>query len=116
MRYFYRLLTDNPKWRQASRCGIVRLPTEKTWATQPLQSPIVALIAPLDEADSLAEHLRRGKFWVNAVHFPTVPRTMDRVRMVIHAHNTKEQIEAAVGRILGWATERMESQSLRAGL
>ncbi|PLB49643.1 aminotransferase [Aspergillus steynii IBT 23096] len=116
VRYFYRLLTDNPKWRQASRCGIVRLPTEKTWATRPLQSPIIALIAPMVEADSLAEHLRMGKYWVNVVHFPTVPRGMDRVRMVIHAHNTKEEIEAVVGRILGWATEKMESQSLRVGL
>lgn len=73
-----------------------------------LQSPIIPLVTPPNESTELAGHMHRAKFWANPVMYPIVPKGMDRVRISIHADNTREQIEDVIEVIMEWATYRAE--------
>jgi len=47
--------------------------------------------------------------------FPVVPKGLSRVRLVVHAHNTPEQIEKLVAVISGWAREILDIESGESG-
>lgn len=104
---FYRQLTSHPSWPQVKRKGTIYLPTEDTWHVGPFQSPIVPVVPRPDLAVDLGKYLEQEKYWVNTVHYPIVPNKMDRVRIVLHADNTPEQIDHLVELIVEWATKQM---------
>ncbi|WFD20636.1 8-amino-7-oxononanoate synthase [Malassezia caprae] len=54
-------------------------------------APIVPVYSaqPLE----LAARVQRAGFLVRAVRYPTVPRGEERVRLCVHAHNTREEME-----------------------
>jgi len=45
-----------------------------------------------EEARSLAFKLQQKKFDVRAILYPTVPKGMERLRIVLHSFNTEEQV------------------------
>ncbi|EAU38565.1 predicted protein [Aspergillus terreus NIH2624] len=104
---FYRQLTSHPSWPQVKRKGTIYLPTEDTWHVGPFQSPIVPVVPRPDLPVDLGKYLEQEKYWVNTVHYPIVPNKMDRVRIVLHADNTPEQIDHLVELIMEWATKQM---------
>ncbi len=58
-------------------------------------TPIQAVIVPgNDQAKAVAEMLQQNKFDVRAILYPTVPRGQERLRIVLHAFNTIEEISA----------------------
>ncbi|GAB1213879.1 hypothetical protein ATERTT37_003032 [Aspergillus terreus] len=89
------------------RKGTIYLPTEDTWHVGPFRSPIVPVVPRPDLAVDLGKYLEQEKYWVNTVHYPIVPNKMDRVRIVLHADNTPEQIDHLVELIMEWATKQM---------
>ncbi|PYH86885.1 class II aminotransferase/8-amino-7-oxononanoate synthase [Aspergillus uvarum CBS 121591] len=110
--FTYWTLTNHPQWEQAKDRGIIRLPTETGWHSRAFRSAIFALVTQPGKARSLAKPLQQAKFWVNAVEFPIVPRNLDRMRLMIHADNTEEQISAVVQLIMRWAMGQMESETM----
>ncbi|GES57739.1 class II aminotransferase/8-amino-7-oxononanoate synthase [Aspergillus terreus] len=94
-------------WPQVKRKGTIYLPTEDTWYLGPFQSPIVPVVPRPDLAVDLGKYLEQEEYWVNTVHYPIVPNKMDRVRIVLHADNTPEQIDHLVELIVEWATKQM---------
>ncbi|KAL5358887.1 class II aminotransferase/8-amino-7-oxononanoate synthase [Aspergillus floccosus] len=100
---FYQQLTSHPDWPQIKRKGTIYLPTEHTWYLGPFQSPIVPVVPRHDLAVDLGKYLEQAKYWVNTVHYPIVPEKMDRVRIVLHADNTPQQIDHVVELIMQWA-------------
>ena len=70
----------------------------RRWAARTLPP---APIVPVYTAQPLvlAARVQRAGFLVRAVRYPTVPRGEERVRLCVHAHNTREemaQLAAAV--------------------
>lgn len=112
IKFTYWTLTNHPQWEEAKDRGIIRLPTETGWRSRTFRSAIFALLTQPGKARSLAKPLKQAKFWVNAVDFPIVPRNMDRVRLMIHADNTEEQIGAVVQLIMRWAMGQMELETM----
>ncbi|RAK77092.1 aminotransferase class I/II-fold pyridoxal phosphate-dependent enzyme [Aspergillus fijiensis CBS 313.89] len=112
IKFTYLTLTNHPQWEEAKDRGIIRLPTETGWRSRTFRSAIFALLTQPGKARSLAKPLKQAKFWVNAVDFPIVPRNMDRVRLMIHADNTEEQIGAVVQLIMRWAMGQMELETM----
>ncbi|PYH43605.1 aminotransferase class I/II-fold pyridoxal phosphate-dependent enzyme [Aspergillus saccharolyticus JOP 1030-1] len=106
--YTYWTLTDHPRWQEVKDRGIIRLPTERGWQSRVFKSAIFGLITQPGKARYLAESLQQAGFWVNAVEFPIVPKELGRVRLMIHADNTAEQIDTVVQMIMRWAVGQMK--------
>ncbi|KAL4897488.1 class II aminotransferase/8-amino-7-oxononanoate synthase [Aspergillus ambiguus] len=107
VRHFYHRLTSHAKWPEVKRKGILYLPTEKSWGSGPFQSPIVPIVPRPGLAVDLGKHLEAAKYWVNTVHYPIVPKNMDRIRIVLHTDNDIRQIDHVVELIMEWAMKQM---------
>ncbi|TDL25764.1 PLP-dependent transferase [Rickenella mellea] len=66
-----------------------------------IASPIIPLMSPHSRA--LSEHLRDKGFNARPISWPTVPKGKDRIRICLHAGNTKDEVESLVREIVVWA-------------
>ena len=64
-------------------------------------TPILPLLTP--RARSLSAHLLTHGLNARPISWPTVPKGTDRVRVCLHAGNTREQIDALVNASVAWA-------------
>ncbi|KAI2905361.1 hypothetical protein CBS63078_5280 [Aspergillus niger] len=103
---FYTQLTSHADWPQIKRKGTIYLPTEHTWYLGPFQSPIVPLVPRHDLAVDLEKYLEQAKYRVSTVHYPIVPDRTGRVRIVLHADHTPQQIDHVVELIMQWANKQ----------
>ncbi|KAJ5126159.1 hypothetical protein N7448_005470 [Penicillium atrosanguineum] len=110
IRHLYEKLTGHPEWAKYVFSGIISLPTEKTWRTGPFRAPIIPLVTELGQAASLAQRLQNAGYQVNPVFYPIVPRSKERVRLVMHADNTAAQIDEVVDLIMNWSRSRFTDQ------
>ena len=70
------------------------------YVKSPHNSPVQSVIVPgNDKVKDVAEGLRNRGFDVKAVLSPTVKKGTERLRVCIHQHNTKEQIESLANAI-----------------
>ncbi|TIB42004.1 hypothetical protein E3P86_00561 [Wallemia ichthyophaga] len=74
-----------------------------------LDTPISPILTP--HSRELAGTLQKRGFLVRPVTFPTVPRGSDRVRVCVHAHNTKEEIDGLVREVERFMGSRSGSGS-----
>ena len=44
------------------------------------------------------------------ITWPTVPKGKDRIRVCLHAGNTREEVERLAGAMVGWAKEQMREE------
>ena len=79
--------------------GVLKIP-----ATCP-HTPIFSV--QTEEAKALAKFLQEQGFMVRAVVPPTVPEGTSRVRICLHAGNTKREIQELVRGIEKWAVQRL---------
>lgn len=63
-------------------------------------SPIIPLFTP--NAKALAQHCQNKGYMLRAVVAPTVPKGTDRVRLCLHADNTREEIDGLCRVIESW--------------
>ena len=76
----------------------------------PLASAIFAVQTP--QARALATHCRRAaRCLVRAIVYPTVPRGGERVRVCLHAGNTRAEVDALLQALRAW-TEGAEDDEL----
>jgi 8-amino-7-oxononanoate synthase len=68
------------------------------------QSPIFSLLTPAPK--QLAAYCQLKGFVVRGIVPPTVPEGGERVRICLHAGNTKEQVEALVDVVEAWVMEQ----------
>ncbi len=61
-------------------------------------TPIQAVIVPgNDEAKNIAQRLQENNIDVRAILYPTVPKGKERLRIVLHSFNTKEELATLIG-------------------
>lgn len=64
----------------------------------PSATPIQAIIIPGNEqVKRMAQELQESNFDIRPILYPTVPKGSERLRIVLHSFNTKEEIEKMVG-------------------
>jgi len=80
---------------------ILSLPAHLGKSTKQLPTPIVPLITP--RARSLSAHLLARGLNARPISWPTVPKGMDRVRVCLHAGNTRAELDALADGVVGWA-------------
>lgn len=64
------------------------------------RAPIIPLLTPL--ARSLAQHCQERGLTVRAIVAPTVPKGKERVRICLHAANTRTQVEELARAVGEW--------------
>lgn len=100
--YFIDRLHNHPLWDEVQRAGRLRL-VDKGGRLRDIISPIVPVVTQPGESRGLAAHLLRNGFLAHAVQYPIVPLESERLRIIVHANNTREQIEGCVEGMMQWA-------------
>jgi 8-amino-7-oxononanoate synthase len=67
-----------------------QIPYQRTESFTPIKG---VLIPGNDEARKLAQHLQQQRFDVRPIFYPTVPKGEERLRIVLHSYNTKEEVQ-----------------------
>ncbi|PIL32396.1 hypothetical protein GSI_05642 [Ganoderma sinense ZZ0214-1] len=83
-----------------------------TFQHQNSATPIVPVLTP--HPRPLSAHLRARGLNARPITWPTVPKGADRIRVCLHAGNTREDVERLVEGIIEWA-ESWEMASAGAG-
>ncbi len=65
------------------------LPYEKLESDTPIQH---LLVNSLEEANHVAEQIKKAGFDVRPVYYPAVPKGQERVRVVLHSFNTRGEV------------------------
>lgn len=68
-----------------------------------LYSPIIPVFTP--RVEKLADHLLQKGYAVTPITYPFVKQP--RIRVIIHARNTEEEIDAFINELLTWAEGQM---------
>lgn len=108
MKYFFKTITSNAIWEEATERRILSVPLAENWEEQPFLTHIVPIWTRQRCNYWLVFHLHFSAFSAFPVEYPTVPKGQSRVRVTFHAHNTESQVEGLVRAICEWAQEMME--------
>ncbi|KFA62577.1 hypothetical protein S40285_05799 [Stachybotrys chlorohalonatus IBT 40285] len=101
-------LTTHPVWDEANDEGIISMPTLEDWESRPFQTQIVPLRTRPRHELFLFYHLIMNNINAYPIAYPVVPKGKSRVRLVVHAHNTPEEVDRVIAAVCGWAEEMLE--------
>ena len=89
-------------FRQEMERGLSSFGKESKFELLPSPSPIQAVIVPGNErCISICKDLRDvNRFDVYPIRSPTVPKGKERIRIILHAHNREEEVNALVKTLL----------------
>ena len=90
--------------------GILGIPLLEDWEQRQFQTHIVPLRTKPGHEMFLFFQLVLNNMNAYPMVFPVVPKGKSRIRLVFHAHNTLEQIDALVSKICDWAGEMLDIQ------
>lgn len=103
--HFYNYLQNHPTWKALQSTGTLRI-VDEDWRSQDVKTPIIPLITRPGECRGLAAQLLKEGFLTHPVQHPIVPLDSERVRVVVHADNTPEQVELFIEAVMEWARQR----------
>lgn len=82
---------------------------EESWESQRFVTHICPVWTPRPKNNFwLSFHLQLAGYAAYPVYFPIVPKQQERVRLVIHAGNTEEEIRGLVASICSFGKEMLE--------
>ena len=82
----------------------------------PFVSPIVPIWTRPKHHLYLSFHLHLAGFQAFPINFPVVPKGTQRVRILLKASHTDEQVNALVACISAWAEEMLEIEDDKGGV
>lgn len=88
--------------------GLLTIPLAEDWDQRAVHSHIVPIKTRPRHEQYLAFHLALANMNAYSISYPVVPKGGSRVRLVLHAHNTKEEVEHLVATISKWAREMLD--------
>jgi 8-amino-7-oxononanoate synthase len=89
----------------AQATGILRVPLAQGWEDRALSTHIITVSTREKYVLWLFVHLMAASYSVFPVPYPIVPLGQDRVRIILHADNTKEQVVGLVNALFTWTQE-----------
>ncbi|OCK74691.1 hypothetical protein K432DRAFT_310239 [Lepidopterella palustris CBS 459.81] len=108
VKHFFKTLTSNSIWDEATDEGLLSIPLLEDWEQRPFQTHIVPLHTRPRHEQFLFFHLLLNNMNAYAMAFPVVPKGESRMRLVFHAHNTLQQCEALASVICDFAREMLD--------
>lgn len=111
--FYLDTLTSHPVYKKAHKKGILDIPIHEdgSWHETPI-THIVPLWTPRQKhALYLAFHLTRDGINGCYIVFPIVGKGEDRVRLLLHAHNTKDDVRKLIDSITTWTQEMLDIEA-----
>ena len=106
-RLFFELLTSHPLWPAARSKGILRVPLAEGWEDREINTHLLAISTRPKSFWWMYYHLLSASFRTFPVTYPVVAPGQGRLRVIIHAHNTEEQVRGFVDALYAWVQEMM---------
>lgn len=112
-KFYLDTLTSDPTYKKANARGLLRIPVHEDgdWHDQPFITHICPIWTRSKHAYYLSFHLVSDGINGTPIVFPIVARGEDRVRLIMHAGNTEDEVRRLVSSILTWAEEMMEIEA-----
>ncbi|CAJ2508143.1 Uu.00g093290.m01.CDS01 [Anthostomella pinea] len=107
VKHFFRTLQENPVWDEASDEGILSIPTMEDFENRPFVTQVCPIVTRQRYTRYLCWHLQLAGYNCFPIDYPVVPRGMNRLRVVLHAHNTVAEVEGFAEAICEWAQEML---------
>lgn len=92
MKHFFKSITENPVWTKANDMGILSIPVMENWESRDFHAHIVPVWTRQRYNWWLVFHLQLSGISAFPIDYPTVPKGQSRIRLMIHASNTDEQV------------------------
>lgn len=108
VKYFFEKITTDPICEEAMEEGLLTIPLTEDWQERSVHSHIIAIKTRMRHELYLSFHLARANMNAYSISYPVVPKGESRVRLVLHAHNTKDEISRLVSEISNWASEMLD--------
>ncbi|CAK3992580.1 Pyridoxal phosphate-dependent transferase, major domain [Lecanosticta acicola] len=105
VKHFYDKMTADPEWAAITKAGTCSIPLLNNWEGRDYITQFVPVWTREKYNYFLSIHLLNDNFSAIPINPPVVPRGTGRVRLIIHAGNTDEQVEELANSILTWAKE-----------
>jgi len=109
VRYYLDTLTSHPTYKRAYRRGMLDMPhfedQDGMWHDVPITHLVPLWCRRPNHALYLAFHLTRDGFNPCNIAFPIVGKGEDRVRLTLHAYNTRQDMDRLVASIMAFTEE-----------
>ncbi|KAI9170608.1 PLP-dependent aminotransferase [Paramyrothecium foliicola] len=113
-KFYLDTLTSHPVYKKARAKGMLEMPLyedDGCWHETPA-TQIVPLWTPRQKHSFyLSFHLTRDGFNGSYIVFPVVGKGEDRVRLILHAHNSKDDVKRLIDSICTWAQEMLDIET-----
>jgi 8-amino-7-oxononanoate synthase len=108
VKYFFRALLEQPDLEEALDEGLISVPLLEEWEERRFHSHVVPLKVRRPGLEkSLFTHLLLANINAYPIAYPVVPKGTALIRLVFHAHNTKEDIDHVLKSVGSWAIETL---------
>jgi 8-amino-7-oxononanoate synthase len=111
--FYLDTLTSHPVYKKAKKKGMVDMPVHEdgAWHETPITHIVPLWTRRPKHALYLAFHLTKDGFNGCYIVFPIVPKGEDRVRLFLHAHNTKDEVKKLIDSITTWLQEMLDIEA-----
>ncbi|KAK6602577.1 class II aminotransferase 8-amino-7-oxononanoate synthase [Botrytis cinerea] len=99
---FFQTITSHPIWPLANKLGIISIPLCDSWDKRPFQTQMVPLWTRDVHGKELAFYLEEHGYAVFPVRYK-VKEGMAKLRIIVHAGQTGEEVVGLVRAVCGWA-------------
>lgn len=113
---FCDLIKENDVWERAVDAGICSIPVSEDYEARSFVTQFLPVWTRQGQNFFLMMHLHRDGFNATPIDPPIVPRGTGRVRIIVHAGNTEDQVRGLAASILEWAQEMIDIQEAGKGL
>ena len=110
-RLFFELLTSHPLWSAASSKGILKVPLAEGWEDRAINTHLIAISTRPKSFWWMYYHCLSAGFRTFPVTYPAVAPGQGRLRCIIHAYNTEQQVSEFVDAIYVWVQEMMDIEA-----
>ncbi|KAF5554277.1 pyridoxal phosphate-dependent transferase major domain-containing protein [Fusarium mexicanum] len=97
-------------WQDAVDSGICSIPVSEDVESRSFVTQFLPVWTRQGQNYFLTMHLHRDGFNATPIDPPVVPRGTGRVRLIIHAGNTDEEVEGLASSVINWAQEMLDIQ------
>ncbi|KID74281.1 8-amino-7-oxononanoate synthase [Metarhizium brunneum] len=106
--YFFKRLTSKPDWQQAVAAGLLSCPVAEGWEQRQFHAHIIPIRTRPRHEQYLFFHNMLANIMAYNFAYPVVPKGESRIRIVVHAHNTEDDVDKLVASICQWAHEMLD--------
>lgn len=110
-RLFFELLTSHDLWPAAKSKGILNVPLAEGWEDRAFNTHLLSISTRPKCLWWMYYHLLSAGYRTFPVTYPVVAPGKGRLRCIIHAYNTEEQVEGFVNAIYAWVQEMMDIEA-----